>query len=379
MGFIELFFEGKKELNSEDIDHFISQKIEENTNLDYKDIRAYHNTDDLATHISSFANSEGGLIVLGVSQDEIRDEKGKIVKIYPKEITWGEFSLDKESLENKLIIRIKPPLANLVIKPVRNEKDEVIFLIDIPKSDFAPHMAADHRYHKRMNFRARAMEHHEVANLFKVNWVMKEKLIEKIYEPLSAILEKHAKQLMEYSCPSSHEVKQILAKTYYKIQMRWELLERVHIYIERIDDLFRKAYHARKAVINIVNKNILEYLKEKHDLVDKGDVVFDYVRIISKSEKSVLDFDVHLIYRLLLSGQKLRNFLERVYWRNVYEKVSVSYFSKYYDINLDEFDESIWQKCLGDEPKNADIIAMKESADYIYDEAYNIIEEITQP
>jgi len=41
MGFIERFFDGKKELNSEDIERFISRRIEESINLDYKDIRAY--------------------------------------------------------------------------------------------------------------------------------------------------------------------------------------------------------------------------------------------------------------------------------------------------------------------------------------------------
>lgn len=77
MGFIEQFFKGKKEIKPEDIESFISHKIEENPNLDYKDVRAYHDVDKLAVHVASFANSGGGLIILGVSQDEIKDEKGE--------------------------------------------------------------------------------------------------------------------------------------------------------------------------------------------------------------------------------------------------------------------------------------------------------------
>ena len=379
MGFIERFFDGKKELNSEDIERFISRSIEESINLDYKDIRAYDDSDDLAKHISSFANSEGGLIILGVSQNKIEDEKGNVIKIYPKEITWGEVSLDKESLENRLITRIKPPITELVIKPVRNDENKVVFLIDIPKSNFAPHMAADHRYHKRINFRIHAIEHYEVANLFKVNWIMKEKLVEKIYEPLSEVLEKHAKELNGYSCPFSHEVKQILSKTYYQIQMPWELLERIDVYIELLGELVRKDHHARKAAINIASKNILEYLKEKYDLVDKGDIVFDYVKIISEKDQHEVNFDVHLLCQLLLRRRKLKGFLELEYWRYTFEKVTISYFSKIYDIDLDEFDGFIWQKCLEEASKNTEIIAMRESADYLYEEAYNIIEEITQP
>ena len=153
MGFIGLFFKNKREIKKSDIEQFISQKIEENSKLDYKEIESYQNAKGLSIHISNFANSEGGLIILGISQDRIEDDKGKIVKIFPKEITWGKASLEKESLENKFTAFINPPINGLVIKPVRNKKNEVIFLIDIPKSPISPHMAHDHRYYKRLNFR----------------------------------------------------------------------------------------------------------------------------------------------------------------------------------------------------------------------------------
>ena len=178
MGFIELFFKRDKGIGEEDIQRFISQKIEESSNLDYKDIKAYENADDLAKNISSFADSEGGLLILGISQDKIKDEKGNTLKIFPKEITWGKASLEKEWLENKLLTLIKPPINRLIITPVRNKENEVIFLIDIPKSPNAPHMAPDHRYHRRINFRKRLMEHFEVANLFNSNWTIKEKLVD---------------------------------------------------------------------------------------------------------------------------------------------------------------------------------------------------------
>ena len=144
MGFVELFFKDRKEITAEDIESFISQQIEENMNLDYKDIKLYNNPDKLANHIASFANSEGGLIILGVSEKKIKDEKGKTTNIYPKEITWGETSLPKETLENKIKVRIKPQIDGLLIKPIR-KKEKVIFLIDIPKSNSSPHMSPDHK------------------------------------------------------------------------------------------------------------------------------------------------------------------------------------------------------------------------------------------
>jgi hypothetical protein len=59
MGFIERFFKDAKEIKAKDVLSFISQKIEENMNLDYKDITAYHDPDKLAINVASFANVDG--------------------------------------------------------------------------------------------------------------------------------------------------------------------------------------------------------------------------------------------------------------------------------------------------------------------------------
>jgi predicted HTH transcriptional regulator len=84
MIFVRQFFKGKEDIKAEDIELFVSQKIEENVKLDYTDIKAYNDADGLSVSIASFANSEGGLIILGVSEDKIVDERGKIKRIYPK-------------------------------------------------------------------------------------------------------------------------------------------------------------------------------------------------------------------------------------------------------------------------------------------------------
>jgi hypothetical protein len=379
MGFIEQFFKRKKAIKAEDVDSFIAQKIEENQNLDYKHIQAYHKIDKLSCHVASFANSTGGLIILGVSQDEIKDKKGKIIKIYPKKITWGEVSLDKETLENKLLSAIQPPISNLVIKPVRNEKHQVIFLIDIPKSDFAPHMSPDHRYNTRTNFRKRAMEHYEVTNLFKTNWTLKEKMVEKIYEPLSEFLEKHIKQLGECLCPSSHELKSILSRTYYKTQMPFELLEEIDYYIDQIEELKKKECFAREAIRDIASKNIHDYLKEKHGDSSTERINFGDIKILTSSERSSpVDFDTHLVYKLLLTNKKIQTYIDEKYWWCVYEKVRILRGSKQYDVNLNDFDELVWNKCLKEASNNSYIKDMKQKAKTLKSEAWHLLEKITQ-
>src|SRR5438105_921448 len=120
------------------LEGFVKQGIEENLNLDYKDIRASENPDKLAQTVCAFANSEGGLLVLGVEEQRDMDEKGNVVKIRPGKITWGPKSVTKEAVESRLLVRVHPWVQGLRIHPVRNEKDGVVFLIDVPQSPRPP-------------------------------------------------------------------------------------------------------------------------------------------------------------------------------------------------------------------------------------------------
>lgn len=72
MGFIEQYFKDKKEIKPEDIELFVSRKIEENINLDYKDIKH-------AMHVNSDPtdNRDENLIVLCPNHHVMAD-RGKI-------------------------------------------------------------------------------------------------------------------------------------------------------------------------------------------------------------------------------------------------------------------------------------------------------------
>ncbi len=163
MGFISQYFGREpEELTQDDLNKFLSHSIEESLHLDYKSIAFWHDPNKLSQHVCAFANAEGGLIILGISETK----RGRGPKIYPGSIEWGEEELTRERLESMLIDRISPPIEGLRIHPLRNKKGRVIFLIDVPASERAPHMAADYRYYCRQNFQKRIMEHYQVADMF---------------------------------------------------------------------------------------------------------------------------------------------------------------------------------------------------------------------
>lgn len=374
MGFIRQYFRKKaEEVTKEDVDAFISRKIEENINLDYKDIQAYSDFAELSKDVSAFANSEGGLLILGVSQEEIR-EGGKIVKILPKDITWGEQTLSKEQLEDNFIGKIKSRINDLKIQPIRegNDSMKVIFLLDIPQSNNRPHMASDKRYHRRVNFRRVIMEHDEVVNFIKLRWTLREKMIEKIYEPLASILRKNAKQLSKYQSPFTHEIEEIMSRTYYTWQMPHELFEEIDYYLEEIKELDKKEHFARKEMKNICYRNVFEYLE------------FDSQLLTSKTrmnfqlgfKNSKLDLHILEMYELLIKNETIKEYASNLFRLGKCEKVLTNYENKEYSIGLDDFNKLIWRKCLEEVAGNQTIIQFKNGVDALLEEAFNLIDHI---
>lgn len=166
MGFIEDYFQKSPEqIKVEDLKRFIEQKNEEAWNLDYKEYRPEMRLEDIVKDVTAFANSGGGLLILGIS--EIHEE-GKNLKIYPGDITWCAPTLSKEQLENKIQGNSEPRI-NVRIEPIRQKEGhgEAVYLIDIPQSENPPHQfKKTKKYYKRFNFKSEEMEHWEIADLF---------------------------------------------------------------------------------------------------------------------------------------------------------------------------------------------------------------------
>lgn len=151
----------KDSYSIEDIDSLITNEVEEDIHLDYKAAGALDKDDRKRTEIikdvSAFANSDGGIIVYGVSEEDHK----------PKEISPIDGRVyTKEWLEN-VIQQIQPRIEDLNIYPIRvDDIGQSIYVVKIPRSSNAPHMARDKRYYKRFNFKSEPMEDYEVKDLY---------------------------------------------------------------------------------------------------------------------------------------------------------------------------------------------------------------------
>ncbi len=156
-------FYNKDEYQYDDILEIINNEVEESIFLDFKSSAALSKSDnskkEIAKDVSAFANSEGGIIIYGIDEE---NHKAKSISY----IDGNEYT--KEWLEHVINSNIQRRLSDLRIIPLREQGDieKTIYLVKIPKSKMAPHMSKDKRYYKRFNFESVMMEEYEVRALF---------------------------------------------------------------------------------------------------------------------------------------------------------------------------------------------------------------------
>lgn len=140
----------------------IRDQVEESLGLDYKASPALQNTEDkkkeISKDVSSFANSSGGTIVYGITENDG----------IPQALDGGldPTTTTKEWLEQVLNSRIRPRL-DVHINPISlttTHPGLVAYVISIPQGITA-HQASDHRYYKRYNFQSVPMEDHEIRDV----------------------------------------------------------------------------------------------------------------------------------------------------------------------------------------------------------------------
>lgn len=140
---------------------------EESSYLEYKSAGALAKNqrakDEISKDVSSFANSGGGVIIYGIKEYDETDKRHLPEKIDP--VNGKEYP--KEWLEQVINGNIQPKVDGLRIIPIQvsdKEKNQVIYVVEIPQSDTA-HQAKTHRYYKRYNFMSSPMEDWEIKDV----------------------------------------------------------------------------------------------------------------------------------------------------------------------------------------------------------------------
>jgi hypothetical protein len=152
------------EYSIDDITALIANEAEESVHLDFKAAGSLSKKDErkkmeIAKDVSAFANSDGGIIVYGIEEQNH--------KAYAISYIDGN-TYTKEWLEQVIQDNIQRKIEGLQIFPIRDKGDisKTIYVVKIPRSSNTPHMSADKCYYKRNNFRSVKMEEYEVRDLF---------------------------------------------------------------------------------------------------------------------------------------------------------------------------------------------------------------------
>ena len=142
----------------------IDNKIKETLNLEYK--KEMIDGNKFARKVASFANTSGGIIILGIEEKDYLP-----VKLNPLEPGLGE------TIENILITSISrkvPFKISTISSTIKDNKK--YYVIYVPKSSNGPHMVVsekDFRYYKRAyirtNFSSIPMSDSEVRDILEKN------------------------------------------------------------------------------------------------------------------------------------------------------------------------------------------------------------------
>lgn len=158
-----------KEIFNQVVDHasilsLINQQVE-NLYVDYKSKRDADSdlVDEelqkaISKGISGFANSDGGVLIIGV--DSRPGHPNKIVPIGP----LGKF----EQSVNSCVARATSfVVQGIRVKSIPTDDQTGIVVIYIPKSELAPHCSMkDKKYYQRIGDSFMPMEHYQIADAF---------------------------------------------------------------------------------------------------------------------------------------------------------------------------------------------------------------------
>ena len=154
------------EWDENDLLDMVKAGTQESIELDFKESGSLQATDkkkdDISKDVSAFANSAGGTIIYGMTEDKVTHvATGLDTGSNPAEIT-------KEWLEQVINSKIHRRIDGVRIRQIElttTHPGKVAYIVYVPSSTRAPHQAADKRFYKRFNFQSVPMEEYEIRDV----------------------------------------------------------------------------------------------------------------------------------------------------------------------------------------------------------------------
>ncbi len=164
-------------ITEEDLKQLIENQVLEKKRLDYKvslPLTADADKKEFLADVSSFANSSGGDIIYGISQDNTTGFPSELVGIDSENI-------DKEILRLESIIRegIEPRIPSTAFQPIKLANAKVVLILRVQKSWASPHrikFKEDHRFYARATNGKYKLDVTELRNAFTLRESLNEKI-----------------------------------------------------------------------------------------------------------------------------------------------------------------------------------------------------------
>ncbi|MBI2076261.1 MAG: ATP-binding protein [Candidatus Aenigmarchaeota archaeon] len=154
-----VFRKNLSDVNYDDIEFLLNQKIPESDILDYK--QQAINDDDLVKDVCAFANTRGGTVVFGVQESGRGGYPVAIDGIHPSNV-------NKERMEQLILSNVSPRLHTRIHVVNHAINGNVFLLLQIPDSQYKPHYNnRTKKFHKRFEFQSAEMTEQEISDAYK--------------------------------------------------------------------------------------------------------------------------------------------------------------------------------------------------------------------